>query len=895
MKEDQLMKNSNFSLPEKHRGKLKIFFGYAAGVGKTYAMLSAAREAKKNGIDIVAGYIEPHSRPETLALLHGIEQIPFLDIDYKGTMLREFDLDAVLQRNPTIVLVDELAHHNAPLCRHKNRYQDIEELLKQGINVYTTVNVQHIESLNDVVASITNIFVKERIPDYIFNSAHQVELVDIEPEDLIERLQNGHIYSYEQSQTALTNFFTKENLVALREIALRRTADKVNRVADGDRIQFNKKDYITSEHILTCISASPSNAKVIRSAARIADAFHGTFTAIYVASTISDEDAEDVNRLKTNIRLAEDLGAKIITVYGDNIAMQISEYAKTSGISKIVLGRSNNKKRLFYNKPSFMEQLTILAPNIDIYIIPDNMPAYRILKHTNKEHSSFSIIDIMKCVVILSLVSIIGLWFYGFGFSDANMIMLYLLGVLLIAITTTGRVYSAISSILGVMLFNFFFTIPRFSLNAYDAGYPITFVIMLIASLIVSTLTSRVKEQARLSAGKAYRTEILLETSQMLQSAENTQDIYEEILKQLSRLLDRKILIYPIEDNELGEPILSKNGNTDTDETAYAYLNDGERAVARWVYKNNKHAGATTNTLPGSTCLYLAVRGHNEVYAVAGIVMDENKSLEAYVKSLLIAMLNECGLALEKSILMETKNQIMLQAQNEKLRANLLRAISHDLRTPLTSISGNAGVLIKNSEVLDTAKKLTLYNDIYDDSMWLIQLVENLLAITKIENGGMNLKMVPELIEEVVQEAFHHISRKKSEYEITMDIDDELLMAWMDSRLIIQVIINLIDNAIKYTKEGSKIKLRAYKQDDYVYVEVADNGEGIEESKKEKIFNMFYTVSNALGDSKRSLGLGLFLCKAIIEAHGGDIGVKDNLPHGSIFYFTLKSKEVYLQ
>ncbi|MSA63415.1 histidine kinase, partial [Gordonibacter pamelaeae] len=360
------------SKEHKKNGKLKIFFGYAAGVGKTFAMLEAAHKSKESGIDVVAGYIEPHTRVETLNLLNGLEMLPNLKVDYKGISLNEFNIDGALERKPDLILVDELAHSNAVGCRHVKRYQDIKELLDNGIDVYTTVNVQHIESLNDIVASITGIIVKERIPDSVFDNADQIELVDIEPEDLIQRLNEGKIYRTDQAKRALLNFFTKEKLVALREIALRRTADAVNKKIDIER-ERTKNSYYTEEHLLICLSSSPSNAKVIRTAARMADAFHGLFTALFVETTDTKE-FQDENRvrLERNLKLAEQLGARIATVYGDDIAWQISEYAKLSGVSKIVLGRSTTKKGLFKTKKTLVDKLTEIAPNIDIYIIPDN-------------------------------------------------------------------------------------------------------------------------------------------------------------------------------------------------------------------------------------------------------------------------------------------------------------------------------------------------------------------------------------------------------------------------------------------------------------------------------------------------------------------------------------------
>ncbi|MEG2198952.1 MAG: sensor histidine kinase KdpD [Anaerovorax sp.] len=871
----------------KKRGALKIYFGYAAGVGKTCAMLLDAHEEKGDGVDVVAGYIEPHARPETMGFIEGLESLPPLELTYKGISLKEFDLDGALARKPTLILVDELAHTNGAGCRHKKRYQDVKELLQAGINVYTTINVQHIESLNDIVESITGIHVRERIPDSLFDNANQVELVDIEPDDLIDRLNKGKIYKEDQAQRALTNFFTKQKLIALREIALRRTADQVNRMATQNHETSKDKPSFANEHILVCISSKPSNSKVIRTAARMADAFHGTFTALFVETPSTQQLGDKDNlELRKNLRLAEQLGAQISTVFGEDIPGQIAEYAKASRVSKIVIGRSAHSRKWF-KKQSFVDKLTDLAFAIDIYIIPDTNTSF----HRNHvrfiKPPKFSLGDTVKSLGILSICTAIGFLFDHWGFGVANIIIVYILGVQMNAIVTNGRIYSAASSVLSVIIFNYFFTEPRFSLQAYDLGYPVTFLVMLAASLLTSTLTVRVKRQGRQSARKAYRTEVLLETSRKLQQAKNKEEIFSKTAHQIVKLLDRTVIFYPSGKNTLSKPMLFSK--EDLGEESQAYLGIEERAVAQWVYKNNKRAGATTNTLAAAKCLYLAVRGSDTVFAVVGVAMDQGVPLESFEKSLFIAMLGECALALEKERLNETQKQISMEMQQEQLRGNLLRAISHDLRTPLTSISGNAGILMGNARVLSEAQKKSLYTDIYDDSMWLINLVENLLSI---DNGTLNLNMQPELLEEVIEEALLHINRNKAAHHIETFLSDELLMAKMDSRLVIQVIINIVDNAIKYTPEGSHICVSAKKDGKLVRVEIRDDGSGIRDSAKEKLFDMFYTCDNVRGDGRRGLGLGLSLCKSIINAHGGTIYVRDHAPQGTVFGFTLQSEEV---
>lgn len=890
---EQLLKAIRDEENSKTRGHLKIFFGYAAGVGKTYAMLKAAHVAKRRGIDVVAGYIEPHARPKTAALLNGLELLPTLDIKYNSITLHEFDLDAAIARKPQLLLVDELAHTNAENCRHAKRYQDIEELLKAGINVYTTVNVQHIESLNDMVASITEVFVRERIPDSVFDNANQVELVDIEPQDLIDRLNAGNVYREAQAKLAVEKFFTVENLTALREIALRRCADRVNILTENARIKSHG-DYHTDEHILVCLSSSPSNAKIIRTAARMAGAFRGAFTALFVETPdFTAMEEENQKRLRSNMRLAEQLGAKIETVYGEDVPFQIAEFARLSGVSKIVIGRSSATRKHLFSKPTLTEKLISAAPNLDVHIIPDSVSsvsAYRSKKEKRKNSIVFSAADILKCIVILITSSLIGYLFRNLGFDEANIITVYVLGVLVTSVITKHQIYSLISSIVSVLVFNFLFTEPKFTLQAYGQGYPVTFVIMFLAAFLTGSLAIKLKNHAKQSAQAAYRTKVLFDTNQLLQQAKSQNEIISATSSQLIKLLGKDIVFYLAENELVGEPRIFSATEGTLDESC---TSDNEKAVAEWVLKNNKHAGATTETLSNAKCLYLAVRVNSNVYGVVGIVMN-GQSFDAFEKSILLSILGECALAMENEKNAREKEEAAVLAKNEQLRANLLRAISHDLRTPLTSISGNASNLISNGESFDGDTKKQLYTDIYDDSMWLINLVENLLAVTRIEEGRLNLRLSENLIDDAVDEALHYVNRKSVEHHITVESSEDFLLAKMDAKLIVQVIINIVDNAIKYTPKGSHIVIRTEKRGDKAVVSIADDGDGISDEMKARIFDMFYSGANKIADSRRSLGLGLSLCKSIINAHGGEITVADNTPRGTVFTFTVPKGEVHI-
>ena len=585
-------------------------------------------------------------------------------------------------------------------------------------------------------------------------------------------------------------------------------------------------------------------------------------------------------------------------MYGDDTPLQIAEYARASGVTKIVLGRSNNKRFFWERSKNLVDRLNALAPDLDIHIIPDTYPAYRAPRKSWNLSERFTVKDALRTLVILAVCTMVGLAFAYLDFSEANIIMIYQLGVLVVAMVTSGRLYSLAASILSILIFNFFFTVPLFTFHFNDKSYLATFLVMFLVAFLSSSLTTRIKRQARLASRQAYRTQVLLEASQTLQKAEGQEAILEAMAVQLRKLLERTALYYPVlPDGTLGqprffpvEPTVDTGAYLGPDETAVAsWVQIG---VAKWVQKNNKHAGATTNTLPNAKCLYLAVRGEGSALAVAGIAIEEGREPDAFEKNLMLAIVDECGLVLEKELLGQEKHRVEEQAQQEALRANLLRAISHDLRTPLTAISGNAGILMENASVLDAAKRRQLYTSIYDDSMWLANLVENLLSVSRIENGTIRLKMEPELLEEVFQEALTHLDRKAKEHTITVELPDDMLMAKMDARLIVQVVINIVNNAIKYTPPGSHVQVSARKRGESVEVRIADDGPGISDEAKAKLFDMFYTANNARGDGRRGLGLGLSLCRSIVQAHGGSITVEDNYPKGAIFSFTLPLAEV---
>lgn len=648
---------------KEKKGKLCIFLGYAAGVGKTCAMLDAAHELLKEGVDLVSGYIEPHARPETSKREEGLEKVPPLLVPYKGIDLRELDLDAVLRRKPQLVLVDELAHTNAAGMRHRKRYEDIEEILDAGIDVYTTVNIQHLESLNDIVESITGIHVRERVPDKIFDSADQVKLVDIEPDILIERLKEGKIYKAVQAERALQNFFAKDKLIALREIALRRMADKVNRLAILEHIQNESGEngeYYQGEHIMTCISAAPSCKKVIRSASRMAYAFHAKFTALYVETTALQNAEPAVKKARDeNIHLAEALGAKVVTVFGDDIAFQIAEYARVSSVTKLVLGRTNHRILLGQKKGTLTDQISEYMPELDIFIIPDmgNTGKKRYFLHTPKRYVSAKAteslyMDLLKETAALCMATGVGFLFRKLGFVDADIIMGYLFSILILSLYTTRRYIAVSAAVLSVFLFDWFFVHPYYSLTFYSGEYSVTFGIMLLFSIIISTVLSTGRRQARESAKIMYRTELLLENSRKMRRVENVKDLLMELSEKVLKLMNLSVVFYVRKDEKTTGPWLFPREGVSKEELGKTQ-DEKERAVVDWVMANKKCAGCCTHTLPDAKAMYLPVKTSEEIYGVMGIILEEKREIPSFEYGLLTAMLNEAALVFARIYLVQ--------------------------------------------------------------------------------------------------------------------------------------------------------------------------------------------------------------------------------------------------
>lgn len=871
---------------EPCRGKLKIFLGYAAGVGKTYAMLDEAHQQLESGSDVLVGYIEPHSRPETTSLLAGLALLPPKELEYKNIRLKEFDLDEALRMKPQIILVDELAHTNAPGVRNRKRYQDVEELLNAGINVYTTVNVQHIESLNDVIHEISHVFVRETIPDYIFDNADLVMLIDIEPDELLGRLAAGKIYRSDRATAAMENFFTKEKLCLLREIALRKTAD---RVSNKTKNVNDSSEPSSRLKFLVCISSAPSSAKSIRWAARNAEAFHASWTVAYVEISDSASSTDKQRKaVSANMELAERMGAEIVTLAGEDAAKTIADYAKLSGITNIVIGKSRKRKTIFnYFRKDFEDKLLVHLDHTELHIISDSsgtLPMPRSLRATINANVILTWRNTLIMCAILVAATLLSLLFRNIGINDRSIIMIYLLSVLLISRTTSGYFYGVLSSILSALTFNFLFIEPYFTLTIIQAGYPITFIIMILVALITSALTARVKTQAKLATERGRRTEVLYEINKKLLATRGIQNIVDVANEYIVNIFSRSSIIYT-QDPGIEKAFSLCQSPSDAD--ASFMKSEDEQAVAHWVFVNQKKAGRGTDTLMGAGGFYLPVISSKKVLGVIGISCANKRTLSQNSRFILRMIASQLAMAFERQGLSDKQRSMQVESEKEKMRSNLLRAISHDLRTPLTGILGASSTLLESGELLDQKTRDKLIFGIKEDSQWLIRMVENLLSVTRINEGTMNVTKSPEAVEEIVSEAIGRIKARIPGRTISVCVPDELLVVPMDGTLIEQVLINLIENALKHGGENTSVFVDVRRVGNRAIFEVSDNGEGIPEEDLPYIFDGIVSHGNRSTDSSRGTGIGLSICMSIIRAHKGKMEAVNKEEGGAIFRFEL--------
>jgi two-component system sensor histidine kinase KdpD len=888
---DALLAKVKAEEAKQARGKLKIFFGAAPGVGKTYAMLEAGRKEGKAGADVVVGYVEPHIRPETQALVLGLDLLPRRMVQYKGATLQEFDLEAALARRPQILLVDELAHTNAPGMTHAKRWQDIEQLLQSGINVYTTLNVQHLESLNDVVAQITGVVQRETVADKVFEAADEVELVDIAPDDLVERLREGKIYVPHQAAHAIENFFRKGNLIALRELALRKMADRVNAQVESYRRDHAISDtWPTNERLLVCVGPSPLSSRLIRATRRMAARMKAPWLAVHVETpaTMNLREA-DRDRLTHNLQLAEQLGAETVTVSGTTLVEGVLSYARSRNVTKIIVGKSRRPRwqELLYG--SFVYELNRQSGDIDVYIISgepekEPTPAPRpVAPSRNPANYVWAVVIVLFSTAVDSLLS------YWIGHGDeeghqrylVNLVMVYLLGVVAVSLRF-GRGPSILASFLSVAAFDFFFVPPVFSFAVTDTQYIFTFIVMLATGLVISTLTSRVSLQAEAARGRERRIAALYALSRALTATQEVNEIVLVVSRQSGDAFDAEVaLLLPDADKRVEVRSVAFGGFRPDDK---------ERGVAQWVFDHGQNAGIGTDTLPGASALYLPLTTARGVVGVLGVRPTRSgRLLEPDEIHLMEAFAGQTAVALERSNLATEAERVRVLVESERLRNALLSAVSHDLRTPLTAIAGASSTLLEGADGIDPATRRELLESIYDEAESLNRLVGNLLDMTRLDAGALTVRKEWQSVEELVGVVLNRLARKLADRQVTTRLPVDLPLIHGDALLLQQVLLNLLENAEKYSPPGAPIEISAFASEGKVTIEVADRGPGLPPGDEQRVFEKFYRSPTAR--SRSGVGLGLTISRGIVELHGGKIWARPRDGGGAVFGFSLPLEE----
>ncbi len=857
-------------------GQLKIFFGAAPGVGKTYAMLEAARQKIAEGIDVVVGLVETHKRRETEALLEALEVMPRRPVEYRGAVLSEFDIDAALKRKPTIILVDELAHTNAPGSRHKKRWQDIYELLGAGISVYTTLNVQHLESLNDVVSQITGVSVRETVPDFLLDRADEIELVDLPPDDLLQRLKEGKVYVPELAAQARQNFFRKGNLLALRELALRRTAERVDEQMQSYReVKGVKEVWPVAERILVCVGPNPRSIRLIRAAKRMAAGLRAEWIAAYVEAPHKVKPSEsDLRQLAEHMRLAESLGAETVTLSGDKASEEVLTYARSRNVSKIIVGKPTHprwKDKIF---GSMLDEVVRGSGDIDVYVItgdsgeapPRPVPKGKMGKPRERGW-------LMSVATVGVCSGIAALMFPYVSLSDLAMV--YLLSIVFIT-SQAGKGPSFLTTLLSVLAFDFFFVPPRYTFYVNSPGYLITFGVMFAVGFIMSRLTLRVRGQANAARHRERRTAALYSLSRKLVHERGIENLSAIAIKHISEVFaSHVVVLVPDERETLTIPV--------TGLVTFA-LDQKELSVAQWTFTHRQRAGLGTNTLSGARALYLPLVAASRTVGVIGVMPNHPSDfLDQEQVHVLESFASQIAMAIERAMLSREAEQALLKAETETLRNTLLSSVSHDLRTPLAAITGAATTLLQKDVTFAVAERQELVETIYEEAEHLNQIIRNVLNMTRLEAGAITVKKEWQPLEEIIGAVLDRLSEKIKDRPLKTRLPEDLPLLSFDPLLIEQVLMNLLDNAIKYTPQGTPIELSAAVKDGEVVVELEDRGPGVPPGEEERIFEKFVRASATGG----GIGLGLTICRAVITAHGGKIWAENRPGGGAVFRFTL--------
>ncbi|GGY07702.1 sensor histidine kinase [Paludibacterium paludis] len=859
------------------RGRLKIFFGACAGVGKTYAMLAAAKARQKEGIQVLVGVVETHGRSETAAMLEGLDVLPSRELAYKGRQLAEFDLDSALACHPQLILVDEFAHSNAPGSRHPKRWQDVEELLAAGIDVYTTLNVQHLESLNDIVGRITGIVVRETLPDQVFDTADDVSLVDLPPDELIGRLNAGKVYLPRQAERAIRHFFRKGNLLALRELALRRTADRVDAQMRAYRAnQSIQPVWQARERLLVCVGNRPGGERLVRAAKRLAANLDADWLVVHVETPGASLGENDRQRLLKVLRLAQDLGAETSVLAGSDLAGALLAYARSRNVSKLVVARHRKSALMSRLRPSLVDHLSRMAEDVDVYVVAHDMdegedPVSPVGKVRSLLFDDVSDLrrkqGVAAAVIASGLTTALSALLIR-HFELANVIMVYLLVVVMVA-SRYGRVSGVLASFLSVAMFDFFFVPPRMSFSVSDTQYLLTFLVMLAVSLIISQQTARQRFEARAATFRERRTRVLYDLGRELAGALTGAQIVDTAERHVGGLFNvRPVFFVPD-----GEDRLKK---TDPD-------SGGDPGVAQWVYDNQQPAGRGTNTLPSTTALYVPLKAPMRVRGVLAILLPEgSRGLLPDELRLLETCAAQIALALERVHYVEVAQDAIVAMESERLRNSVLATVSHDLRTPLTTLVGLASLLEGDELAPDRRKRIAA--SINDEAQRMNRLVTNLLDMARLQSGVKPNKEW-QYLDDVIGSAVRSMGPRIAAHPLKLDLPADLPLLDFDEVLLERVLVNLLDNACKYASPGTDIRLSVRREGDEVKVSVSDNGPGWPTHLGNSMFDKF--TRGAMETSVPGVGLGLAICRGIVEAHGGTIKAENTAPQGATVTFSL--------
>jgi two-component system sensor histidine kinase KdpD len=873
---DELLRRVVAAEARAKRGKLTVFFGAAPGVGKTYAMLEVARaEMEQEKRDVVLGIVETHGRYETGAQLLGLELLPRRKLHYRGVDVEEFDLDAALKRHPQLLLVDELAHTNAEGSRHPKRWQDVEELLDAGIDVFTTMNVQHVESLNDVVAKVTGVRVRETVPDSILANAHEIKLVDLPPDDLLERLRDGKVYVPAQAQRAIENFFKKGNLIALRELALRHTAERVDaQMREYRQAQGIEQTWAVTEQLLVAVSPSPYSARLIRAARRMAASLHARWFAVYVERPSARQLPQGMEaQLAQNLRLAEQLGAEVVTLSGNDPTDEILRFALERNITKLIVGKPVVDTWRHRFRPSLVDQIVRKSRDIDVYVTAGD-PDEPARPQPAVERTPLHVSSMAAAVLVSALSTVVTLLLFGRD-QLPDVVMIYLLGIMLIS-SRFGLVASVLAAFLSVAAFDFFFVPPYLTFAVADFRHATTFIVMLVVAVVISGLTQRIRNEAATARERQLRTATLYELSRELAGAQDSQSVIHAAASQIEKVFGSRVSVFTTEPGERVGRAYASSGTPE--------VSDRESSIVQWVRSNQREAGLGTSTLPGGSTLYVPLRASGGVVGVLGLTPDQPQRFDQIEQRRRVdAFAAQMALALERAKLAEETDKARRDFEAEQLRSSLLSSVSHDLRTPLAVITGSASTLLQSAPSMPEATRQDLLKTVLEEAERLNRLIRNLLDMTRLESGAVKVKKEWLPLEEVVGAALDRLDARLAGRDVHVELPRDLPLVPCDAVLIEQALINLLENAAKYS--AGRIDVTAAVREGEVVVSVADRGPGIPGGEETRVFEKFHRAARE--GSTEGVGLGLTICRAIASAHGGRIWVQNRAGGGADFQFAL--------